>query len=142
MQEDLFSPTIRPPQPPGRRPWRPESIVYAAFFGGPTAAATLGVLNGRRLGLPGVRLAAIAAAGVAGFGVRVAVASVSDNAMVRLSGALAGLLVWLLVLLWQRAPFRALTYRGVEPAGLVWPGLAAFVGCGLLEAALIVVLVR
>jgi hypothetical protein len=143
MQDELFSPTIRERPAPGRPPWRPESILYPAFFGGPLGAATLGVLNGRRLALPGLQLALIAVAGLAGFGARLAVsAAVEGNSGVRLAGAVAGSLVWLVVLAFQRRPFRTYAYRGGEPASLVWPGIAAFVTFAILEAVLILVLVR
>ncbi|MBM2622777.1 hypothetical protein JIG36_45485 [Actinoplanes sp. LDG1-06] len=143
MNDELFSPTIRDQAPPGKRPWRPESIVYPAFFGGPFAAATLGVLNGRRLALPTPQLLAIAGAGVAGFGARlVAGAFVESDSGVRLSGTVSGILVWLVVLLLQRRAFRVAMLRGVEPASLIRPGLFAAIGCGLLEGALILGLVR
>lgn len=143
MQDELFNPTIHAQPPPGKPPWRPESILYPAFFGGPLAAATLGVLNGRRLALPGSHLLAIAAAGLAAFGARIVVsAAVEDRSVVRLAGTVAGVLVWLVVLGLQRRRFRTFSYRGGEPASLVGPGFAAFIGCGLLEAVLILVLVR
>jgi hypothetical protein len=143
MQDELFSPTIRDRPTPGKPPWRPESILYPAFFGGPLAAATLGVLNGRRLALPGVQLLAIAAAGLVAFVARVAVsAAIDGNSGVRFAGTVGGILVWLVVLALQRKPFRAYTYRGGDPASLVGPGFAAFLGCGLLEAILIFALVR
>ncbi|MEQ4303282.1 hypothetical protein ABNF97_18150 [Plantactinospora sp. B6F1] len=143
MQDELFSPTIQERPAPAKPPWRPESILYPAFFGGPLAAAALGLLNGTRLGLSGRRLLAIGAAGLVGFGARLAVsAAVDGNSTVRLAGMVAGALVWLVVLLFQRAPFRIYTYRGGEPAGLVGPGLAAAIGFGVLEAILILVLAR
>lgn len=143
MQDELFSPTIEEQPAPGKPPWRPESILYPGFFGGPLAAATLGVLNGGRLALPRPQLFAIAAAGVAGFGGRLAIAAAVDgNAPVRFGAMIAGILVSLVVLAFQRKPFRAYTYRGGEPASLVGPGFAAAIGLGLLEAVLILVLVR
>ncbi|GID27872.1 hypothetical protein C8E87_7715 [Paractinoplanes brasiliensis] len=143
VSDELFSPTIRDQAPVTRRPWRPESIVYPAFFGGPLAAATLGVLNGRRLGLAAQQLALIAAAGVVGFGVRVGVSAfVEDSSGVRLAGTVCGILVWLVVLAFQRRPFRVATLRGVEPKSLVAPGFLAAIGFALLEAFLILVLVR
>jgi hypothetical protein len=143
MPDELFSPTIRDRPVSGKPPWRPESILYPAFFGGPLAAATLGVLNGRRLGLDTGRLATIAVAGLAAFAGRIAVsAAVEGNSGIRLAGTVAGILVWLVVLGFQRRPFRAFTYRQGEPAGLVGPGFAAFLGGGLLEAIVIFGLVR
>jgi hypothetical protein len=143
MQDELFRPTIREQQAPGKPPWRPESILYPAVFGGPLAGAALGILNGRRLALSGRPLLAIGAAGLAGFGARLAVGAAADgNFPVRLAGLLTGALVWLVLLSFQRAPFRAYTYRGGEPASLVGPGFAAAIGFGVLEAVLILVLVR
>ena len=143
MQDDLFRPTIREQPTPGKPPWRPESIVYPAFFGGPLAAATLGLLNGHRLALPTGQLLAIAGAGVAGFAARVTVGALTDgNSTVRLAGTVCGLLVWLVVLSLQRRPFRVAILRGREPARLIGPGFAAAIVCGLLEALLLAVLVR
>ena len=127
----------------GPPPWRPESILYPAFFGGPLAGATLGVLNGRRLGLARIQLLAIAAAGVVAFGARLAVsAALEENRGIRFAGTIAGVLVWLVVIAVQRRPFRAFTFGSGEPAGLVGPGFAAAIGCGLLEAVIIFGLVR
>jgi hypothetical protein len=143
MQDDLFKPTIREQRAPETPPWRPESILYPAFFGGPLAATTLGVINGTRLGLPGRKLLVIAAAGLAAIGGRLAVtAAVDGNSGVRLAGSVAGALVWLVVLALQRKPFRAYTFRDTEPASLTGPGIAAALGCGILEVILILVLVR
>lgn len=36
-----------------RRPWRPTSLLYAAFWGGPVAGGVLAALNWQRLGQPG-----------------------------------------------------------------------------------------
>jgi hypothetical protein len=141
MQDDLFRPTIRERPVPGAPPWRPQSIAYPAFFGGPLAGAVLGVLNGRRLALPGRHLLAIAGAGLACFGVRLAIGVKAGESSMRLSGAVAGLLVWVVVLALQRKAFRATQIRGVKPANLFGPGLAAFLGCGFLEAAVFYLLV-
>jgi hypothetical protein len=143
VPDELFTPTIRERPVGGKAPWRPQSIFYPAFFGGPLAAATLGVLNGRRLALPAGQLLTIGAAGLAGFAARIAVAgSFDQNSNVRLSGTIAGVLVWLVVLAFQRRPFRAFAFADGEPAGLIGAGFAAFLGCGLFEAIVIYTLVR
>jgi hypothetical protein len=143
MQDELFSPTIRDRHRSGPLPWRPESILYPAFFGGPLAAATLGVLNGRRLGLARIQLLAVAAAGVVAFAARLAVsAALEENRGIRFAGTVAGVLVWLVVIAVQRRPFRAFTFGNGEPASLVGPGFAAAIGCGLLEAVVIFGLIR
>ncbi|MFI5938520.1 hypothetical protein [Actinoplanes sp. NPDC051494] len=140
MHEQLFRPTMGGRPAPGRRPWRPTSIAYPAFFGGPLTAAVLGIVNGRRLGLPAERLVVIGAAGLFAFAVRVAAGGEIFD--VRRWGGIAGLLVWLLVLALQRKPFRAFLFGRAEPANLVWPGLAALVSCGLLELGVIYGLTR
>lgn len=143
MHDELFRPTIREEPGPGRPPWRPESILYPAFFGGPLAGGLLGVLNGRRLGLSAPQLAAIGAAASAAFGARLAVSAALDaNSGVRLAGSVAGVLVWLVVIALQRRPFRSWSLRGGDPASLVGPGWLAFLGCGLLEVVVIVGLIR
>ncbi|MBU2664993.1 hypothetical protein KOI35_15930 [Actinoplanes bogorensis] len=139
MNDELFSPTIRDQAPPGRSPWRPESIVYPAFFGGPLAAATLGLLNGRRLGLPAGQMLIIAAAGVAGFAIRIGVVAAFDSTSnLRLVGIVTGILVWLVVLLFQRGRFRVAMLRGGKPARLILPGLLAAVGFAVIEAMVLV----
>jgi hypothetical protein len=143
MQDELFRPTIQDGPPAGRSPWRPESIAYPAFFGGPLCASLLGVLNGLRLGLPGRRLVVLALAGLAGFGARAAVTALADdNSMIRLAGSVTGILVWAAVLAFERGPFRVHQLRGAEPASLVGAGIAVAVWCGVFEAVLLLALFR
>lgn len=69
--EDLFAPSLtqseRRELPPGQKPWRLSSQFYVAFFGGPLAVGAIAYLNGKRLGLPQARRAAIVGLGIAGF---------------------------------------------------------------------------
>lgn len=69
--DDLFTPSLegvrRAPLPSGERPWRLGSQFYIAFFGGPLAAAAIGWMNAKRLGLSGSRRLAIAGIGAAGM---------------------------------------------------------------------------
>jgi hypothetical protein len=101
-EDDLFAPSLgggRAPVPPaGERPWRLGSQFYVAFFGGPIAAGLVGYLNGRRLGLPSPRLAAIAAVGLASLAavaVAVAVVGESENRSLRLLSAVGGIVAYL-----------------------------------------------
>ncbi|WP_433303142.1 hypothetical protein ACQP2F_11195 [Actinoplanes sp. CA-030573] len=143
MQDDLFRPTIQERAAGGPRPWRPDSIFYPAFFGGPLTATTLGLLNGRRLGVARGPMLAIAAAGLLCFAARVVVsAAVGGGSGLRLAGSVSGVLVALVVGAVERRSFRAFLYRGGEPARMVWPGLLAAIGCGLLEAVVIIVAIR
>jgi hypothetical protein len=135
MNDDLFTPTVVRARVPKSPPWRPDSIVYPAFFGGPLAAMVLGLLNGKRLDLAARHMAVIAAAGSAAIVARfVLTAATEGDVSVRLLGSIAGALVWGTIVAVQRRPFRAFTFRDGEPARLVGPGLAAAIGCGLLEA--------
>jgi hypothetical protein len=141
--DELFRPTVRDRPASGAAPWRPDSILYPAFFGGALTAATLGVLNGRRLGVrPGAQLAvaqfAVAGAGLVAIAVRVLLIGAFDGSgAARLFSQLAGVPVWLVVLAVQRRPFRAFTFGNGEPARLIGPGLLAAIGCGLVESAIV-----
>ncbi len=80
---------------------------------------------------------------MAAFAGRVVAAGLTEgNSGARLGGAVGGILVWLLVLAFQRRPFRAHVYGGGEPARMIGPGFAAAIGCGLLEAIVILALAR
>jgi len=102
--DDLFAPSLtqseRRELPSGQKPWRLGSQFYVAFFGGPLAVAAIGYLNGKRLGLPQERLAAIIGAGLAGFAVAVGAAVVflsATGAGPRLIVAGAGVVSYLAV---------------------------------------------
>jgi hypothetical protein len=143
MHDELLRPTIDGRAPSGARPWRPLAIAYPAYLAGPLTAAVLGAVNGHRLGPATTRLAAIGAAGLFAFGARVALSPPADDFVdVRQVGGVAGLLVWLVVLGLQGKPFRAYLRGRARPSSLVRPGLAAVLGCGLLELGVIYGLVR
>ncbi|MEU8007322.1 hypothetical protein AB0B66_39695 [Catellatospora sp. NPDC049111] len=142
MNDDLFRPTITAaPVAAGDPPWRPSSIVYPAFFGGPLAVAVLGVLNARRLSLGVNQQLAVAAAGLAAVAARLAMTALLGQTQARILGTVFGLLVWGVVSMTQKKAFRAYEYGNGEPASLFGPGLAAVIGCGLLENILIAVVV-
>ncbi|GAA2385719.1 hypothetical protein Cme02nite_72660 [Catellatospora methionotrophica] len=141
MNDDLFQPTIGARPVLGTPPWRPSSIVYPAFFGGALAVTILGVLNARRLSLGRNQQLAVAAAGLAATAVRLAVTVYFGTGVGRPVGVILALAVWGLVTMTQKQAFRAYEYGDGEPASLLWPGLAAAIGCGLLENILIAVVV-
>lgn len=143
MTDDLFRPTVTDRSVPEQRPWRPASIVYPASFGGPLAATVLGLLNGHRLVIS--RTAALVIAGTGGAAIAgrlILTVALDPNRGGRLLGSVAGLLVWIVLLTVQKRPFRTFELRGGEPASLVRPGLAAAIGCGLLEVAVLVLVVQ
>ncbi|MFC7247572.1 hypothetical protein ACFQO7_34350 [Catellatospora aurea] len=142
MNDDLFRPTITAaPVAAGDPPWRPSSIVYPAFLGGPLAVAVLGVLNARRLSLGVNQQLAVAAAGLAAVAARLALTALLGQTQARILGTVFGLLVWGVVSMTQKKAFRAYEYGNGEPASLIGAGLAAVIGCGLLENILIAVVV-
>lgn len=141
MSDELFTPTLQERPDRRRTPWRPQSIFYPAFFGGALAAATLGIINAHRLRRPVSSMVAIGVAGLAGLVVRVLLfATMHGETGTRVVGAIVGAAVWLVVLGLQRRSFRAFEYAGHEPSRLWGAGLAAFLGCGFVEAAIIYLL--
>lgn len=141
MADDLFTPTIAPTTDDRRPPWRPQSLVYPALLGGPTAVTVLALVNGVRLGVSRRAALAVAGTGVAALSARIAVTAWLSAAGTerpgRLIGSLAGGLVWLLVAATQKSRFRAYQLRGGEPASLWGPGIAAVLLLGFAEGALI-----
>jgi uncharacterized membrane protein YfcA len=138
--DGLFSPSLsdRVDAPSGKRPWRLGSQFYVAFFGGPLAAAAIGVLNGRRLGIADGRLLAIAAAGVAALAVAVAAAAAfdSEDARPRFFLVVAGVATYFVARQLQKAADDR--HRRGRPDEQVYdslwgPGLAAVVVCGILS---------
>ncbi|MEH0975104.1 hypothetical protein V6U77_28640 [Micromonospora sp. CPCC 205546] len=142
VADDLFTPTIAPAAYEARRPpWRPQSLIFPAVFGGPTAVTVLALVNGRRLGVSRPAHLAVLGAGLAGLIARLALTlAIFDdgaNRPVRLVGALAGGLVWLVASATQKRPFRAYELRSGQPASLWLPGLGAVLVLGFVEAALV-----
>ncbi|MGS2618907.1 hypothetical protein ACVCAH_30920 [Micromonospora sp. LZ34] len=145
MADDLFTPTIAAAAyEPKRPPWRPQSLLFPAVFGGPTAVTVLALVNAARLGLPRRAGLAVAGAGLAAVvartGITLAVFAGEASRPVRLIGALAGALVWLVVSATQKGRFRAYQLRGGDPASLWLPGIAAVLLLGGAEALLIALL--
>lgn len=100
--DDLLTPTLAGPRrealPAGRRPWRLGSQFYVAVLGGPVAAGLAGWLNGKRLGLPANRLAAVAGIALAALvAVAIAAAAMSseENRPLRLVSMVGGAVAYL-----------------------------------------------
>lgn len=141
--DDLLKPTITETPITTDRPWRVDSLVYPAFFGGPIAVTFLAALNARRLGLGERKVALILASGAAALTAQLLVIAFllqgTSSGAQRFSFTLAGLLVYLVVLWLQRQPFRIFMLRGGEPASLWGPGIAAVIGSVIVQFILIAI---
>lgn len=142
-EDDLLKPTIIETAAPTERPWRVDSLVYPAFFGGPIAVTFLSALNARRLGIDGRKVALIVAAGAAALTAQLLVIAFflqgTASSGQRFSFTLAGLLVYLVVWLVQRRPFRIFMLRGGEPANLWGPAIATVIGSVIIQFILIAI---
>ena len=151
-EDDLFTPSLSGGRlgvpPAGERPWRLGSQFYVAFLGGPVAAGLVGYLNGRRLGLPSARLAAIAAMGLASLAavaVALAVVGGSDNRPLRLLSAVGGVVAYLGIRQLQQGADRryGVGRRDDETYDSLWlPGLGIVVLGGLAAAVVLAVVAR
>jgi hypothetical protein len=145
-RDELFTPSLTQSGKrfldEGERPWRLGSQFYVAFFGGPLAAATVGWLNGERLGLPRDRRLAIAAAGLAGFILAAVLVRTVDSELAtpRFLVAATGVLAYAVSYRAQHAADRLYAMGEEDPYDSLWaPGLAiALVGGFASVAALLV----
>lgn len=144
MPDDLLTPTITQTPASVKPPWRVDSLLYPAFFGGPLAAALLGAINAGRLGVTGRKLALIVTAGVAAFAavmIAVPILQAERTGLQRITVAAGGLVVWGVTQAMLRRPFRAFSLRGGEPASLWGPGIAATIGLGFAQYVLLALVV-
>lgn len=132
MTDDLFQPTLDTEPVLPLPPWRPDSIFYPAFFGGPLAATVLGVANAWKLALGRRMILGLAAFGLAVVTVRITVAVALPDTDTRLLHFIAGFAVFAVVFATQRKPFRAYEY-GWVPAGIAVPGWLTGIGCWFAE---------
>jgi hypothetical protein len=145
-EDHLFEPTLGAPRArsdSGPRPWRLDSQGYVSFFGGPLAAALVGVLNGRRLGLQTPRLVWIAATGLVAFAVAAAVIAGTGSEVPRLVLIVAGVLTYVVSRRLQKpADERWRVGRSDDEAyASLWaPGLAIVVGAALATGVALVMI--
>ena len=138
--DDLYTPTLSdvPAQAvDAPRPWRLASQFYVAFFGGPLAAAAVGYLNGKRLGLARDRLLAIVGIGVAALAVTVAAVAFGrgSGGATRLVSQASGVVAFLAIReLTKSADHRyAIRVRGDDAYAPLWrPGIAIVLVCGIV----------
>ena len=73
MSDDLLQPSIgKTVSAPRKMPWRMQSQLWVAFFGGIAAVTTIAILNARRLGIDRRKQWLMAGAGAVAFGVLLA----------------------------------------------------------------------
>ncbi len=141
--DDLLQPSVRTPRATGGQPWRLQSLGYVAFLGGITAGTTMAFLNGGRLAADPRRRWLVIAVGVIGFAITIPlVLSLYEpgrGSAYRLAARVVAVLAYL-VQAWLLRPFdRSFQLRDGEYASLWGPGAAAVIGCGLVEAVVLVV---
>lgn len=145
MHDELLSPTIRSPATAGGRPWRPLSVGYVAFFGGVVAGTTISYLDARRLGADARDRRLVAVVGMVGLAVAVvatvALYSPDGSTSQRTVSRVVAVLAFLLQARLLRRHARSFEVRDGDYGPLWLPGLAAVVGCGLIEALVLAVAV-
>jgi hypothetical protein len=144
VADDLLKPTITETPQPLRRPWRVDSLVYPAFFGGPLAVTYVGAINARRLGVGNRQIALIVATGAAALVAQLMVVvfllDELSTGVQRLSFSVAGIIVWSVAKLVQQRPFRIFLLRGGEPASLWGVGIGVVLASAAIELILISIL--
>jgi hypothetical protein len=146
MPDDLLRPTIGADVDLSARPWRLMSQAYVAFFGGVIATTVIALLNARRLGVPAQGQRLIALSGLGGL-VLAAIAlvlltdEVTASSGTRVAIRIIAVLTCLGQLRIQQPMDRAFQLRGAEYKSLWGPGIAAVIGCGLLEVGLLALVV-
>ncbi|WP_020384736.1 hypothetical protein [Kribbella catacumbae] len=146
MPDELLRPTIGADVDMSARPWRLTSQAYVAFFGGVIATTVIATLNARRLGVPVSGRRLILLSGGAGL-VLAAIALIlltdelTASSGTRVAIRVIAVLTCLAQLRIQQPMDRAFQLRGTEYRSLWGPGLAAVIGCGLLEIAVLALVV-
>ncbi|MEU4389857.1 hypothetical protein [Kribbella sp. NPDC023855] len=142
MPDELLRPTIGADVDLSVRPWRLMSQAYVAFFGGVIAATVIAVVNARRLGVPAKGRLLILLSGGAGLILAAAAFVLMTDELTASSGPrlvirVIAVLTCLVQLRIQQPMDRAFQLRGAEYKSLWVPGIAAVIGGGLLEIALL-----
>jgi hypothetical protein len=148
--DDLFAPALegrrRRVLAKGERPWRLNSQLWVAFFGGALAVAAIAWVNAKRLGVDPARRRLIPVVGIAGLVATIAIVELvldgefgsSQRILGRLVGVAAG---GVLVALQTSADRVYHSYGEGDEDELydsLWgPGLAATLGLGLVQAVVV-----
>lgn len=151
-ENDLLQPALRGVRRvrrgEGDQPWRLGSQLYVGFFGGPLALAAIAWFNSDRLGMPKPRRLLIPLVGLAGFLAMIVAAVATEQGVggsQRLLLSVAGVASFGILFLLQRSPDRVYHAFADGDENQVYdslwgPGLAATVGFGLLQVAILLAL--
>jgi hypothetical protein len=117
------------------RPWRLQSQVYVAFFGGPLAIGAIALANAFMLGMSRRAQLAIAATALLAEAAIVVLVALTDTGAISF-GVVAGLAVYGVAYLLQRSPDRVYHFHTREQEeydGLLGAGFIAVVVAKLAE---------
>jgi len=149
---ELFSPSLQDYQPLGKasrpQPWRLQSQIWIAFFGGVIPFTLIAYLNAKRLELPKHRLQQIVGLGVIGFITVIGVDylfGITDDMSVRqattsmrLTGRAVALLMYVLVHRMQNSADRTYAWVSDDSYSSLWRfGLLVIVVLGTLQNLLV-----
>ena len=142
MPDELLRPTIGADVDLSVRPWRLMSQAYVAFFGGVIATTLIAYLNAKRLGVEASKRRLVLIGGGVGLVLAAVAFTLLTNSSeitsgVRVAIRVIAVAVCLVLLRIQQPMDRAFQLRNAEYASLWGPGIAAVIGCGLIEIALL-----
>jgi hypothetical protein len=145
--DDLLRPTISAePLEPRKKPWRVQSQLWVAFFGGILAVTVIAIINARRLGIERQKRWLMATAGLIALGILFALwmrQPLADDFMAyaratrnfRFLGRFIAVALFLLLAWFQkRADAHHLVFATGDYASLWAAGVGASIGLGTLQS--------
>jgi hypothetical protein len=135
--QELLRPALTGYRRTGYRPWRLQSQIYVAFFGGALAVGAIAVANAFMLGMSRRKQLAIAGVALLAEAALVVAIALTGTGPQRLGGVVAGLAAYGPLYLLQRSPDRVHHFHAREDdpyESLFGPGLVAVIVARLVEA--------
>lgn len=130
----------------GSRPWRVDSQIWVALFGGALAPTAIAYLNGRRLGNDPGKQRLMLVVGALGLALAVVVnylLGLRENAVPPfLANQVVGVITWVGLYRLQRTADRVYdAYGSGERESLLAPGIAAAVGLGIVQIVVVAMII-